>query len=62
MLTTKDSKNWTEIVRQTKEQEIIDLNKAHDRIFSKGAGTDFRNKQVALFSLSRRKLIRLSRK
>ncbi len=45
---TKDSKNWTEIVRQTKEQEMIDLNKRIEDFRSK-AQTDLQEQQVALF-------------
>jgi outer membrane protein len=45
---TKDSKNWTEIVRQTKEQEMIDLNK-RIQDFQTKAQTDLQDKQVALF-------------
>jgi len=44
----KDSKNWTDLVRQTKEQEMIDLNK---RIgdFRDKAQTDLQDQQVTLF-------------
>jgi len=45
---TKDSKNWTEIVRQTKEQEMIDLNKRIEAFQTK-AQTDLQEKQLALF-------------
>jgi outer membrane protein len=45
---TKDSKNWTDIVRQTKEQEMIDLNK-RIQDFQTKAQTDLQEKQVALF-------------
>jgi len=44
----KDSKNWTDLVRQTKEQEMIDLNK---RIgdFQTKAQADLQDQQVILF-------------
>jgi outer membrane protein len=45
---TKDSKNWTDIVRQTKEQEMIDLNK-RIQDFQTKAQTDLQDKQVSLF-------------
>ncbi len=51
----KDSKNWTEIVRQTKEQEMIDLNKRIQDFQSK-AQTDLQEKQVALFRPIQEKL------
>jgi outer membrane protein len=45
---TKDSKNLTEIVRQTKEQEIVDLNRRLQE-FQQNAQEQFQNKQVELF-------------
>jgi len=45
---TKDNKNWTEIVKQTKEQEIIDLNKRMQD-FQTNAQEQLQNKQVELF-------------
>jgi outer membrane protein len=45
---SKDSKNWTDLVRQTKEQEIIDLNK-RIQDFQAKAQNDLQEKQVALF-------------
>ena len=44
----KDSKNWTEIVRQTKEQEMIDLNRRIEDFRTK-AQTDLQEQQVILF-------------
>jgi outer membrane protein len=45
---TKESKNLTEIVRQTKEQELIDLNR-RIQDFQTKASEDLQNKQVELF-------------
>jgi outer membrane protein len=45
---TKESKNLTEIVKQTKEQEIIDLNRRMQDFQTK-AQEDLQNKQVELF-------------
>lgn len=45
---TKDAKNLTDIVRQTKEQEIMDLNKRLQE-FQQNAQEQFQNKQVELF-------------
>jgi len=45
---TKDNKNWTDIVKQTKEQEIIDLNKRMTD-FQANAQEQLQNKQVELF-------------
>lgn len=45
---TKDSKNWTDIVKQTKEQEIIDLNKRMQD-FQANAQEQLQTKQVELF-------------
>jgi len=44
----KESKNLTDIVKQTKEQEIIDLNKRLQD-FQQNAQQQFQDKQVALF-------------
>ncbi len=46
---TKDSKNWTDIVKQTKEQEIIDLNRRMQE-FQNNAQEQLQNKQVELFT------------
>lgn len=43
----KESKNLTEIVRQTKEQELVDLNK-RIQDFQTNAQTQLQNKQVEL--------------
>jgi outer membrane protein len=45
---TKDNKNWTDIVKQTKEQEIIDLNKRMQD-FQANAQEQLQTKQVELF-------------
>ncbi|MCX6333471.1 MAG: OmpH family outer membrane protein [Bacteroidia bacterium] len=45
---TKDNKNWTDIVRQTKEQEIIDLNKRMQD-FQTNAQEQLQGKQTELF-------------
>lgn len=45
---TKDNKNWTDIVKQTKEQEIIDLNKRMQD-FQTNAQEQLQKKQVELF-------------
>lgn len=45
---TKEQKNLTDIVRQTKEQEIIDLNKRMQD-FQQNAQTKYQDKQVELF-------------
>jgi outer membrane protein len=45
---TKESKNLTDIVKQTKEQEIIDLNRRMQDFQAK-AQEDLQNKQVELF-------------
>ncbi len=45
---TKESKNLTDIVRQTKEQELIDMNRRIQE-FQDKASTDLQNKQVELF-------------
>jgi outer membrane protein len=45
---TKDNKNWTDIVKQTKEQEIIDLNKRMQD-FQSNAQEQLQNKQAELF-------------
>ncbi|OFY61074.1 MAG: hypothetical protein A2V50_06940 [Bacteroidetes bacterium RBG_19FT_COMBO_42_10] len=45
---TKESKNLTEVVRQTKEQELIDLNR-RIQDFQTNAQTQLQNKQVELF-------------
>jgi outer membrane protein len=45
---TKESKNLTDIVKQTKEQELIDLNKRIQN-FQQDAQTQLQNKQVELF-------------
>ncbi len=44
----KDSKNWTDLVRQTKEQEMIDLNKRIQDYQAK-AQTDLQDKQMEMF-------------
>jgi outer membrane protein len=44
----KDQKNWTDIVKQTKEQEMLDLNKRMQD-FQVNAQTQLQNKQVELF-------------
>lgn len=44
----KESKNLTDIVRQTKEQELVDLNK-RIQDFQQNAQTQLQNKQVELF-------------
>ncbi len=44
----KESKNLTDIVKQTKEQELIDLNK-RIQDFQTNAQTQLQNKQVELF-------------
>lgn len=44
----KESKNLTDIVRQTKEQELIDLNRRIQE-FQVNAQTQLQNKQVELF-------------
>ena len=45
---TKDSKNWTDIVKQTKEQEIIDLNKRMQD-FQTNAQEQLQTKQAEVF-------------
>ncbi|MCU0455061.1 MAG: OmpH family outer membrane protein [Bacteroidales bacterium] len=45
---SKDSKNWTDLVRQTKEQEMIDLNKRIQDYNAK-ANDDLQAKQVEMF-------------
>jgi outer membrane protein len=45
---TKEQKNLTDIVKQTKEQEIIDLNKRMQD-FQQNAQEQLQNKQVELF-------------
>jgi len=45
---TKESKNLTELVRGTKEQELIDLNR-RIQDFQTKASEDLQNKQVELF-------------
>ncbi len=45
---SKDSKNWTDIVRQTKEQEMIDLNK-RIQDFQLKAQEDLQTRQVEMF-------------
>jgi outer membrane protein len=45
---TKEAKTLTDIVKQTKEQEIIDLNKRLQD-FQQNAQTQFQDKQVELF-------------
>lgn len=45
---TKDNKNWTDIVKQTKEQEIIDLTKRMQD-FQANAQEQLQNKQVEVF-------------
>ena len=45
---TKESKNYTEIVRQTKEQELIDMNRRIQE-FQANAQEQLQNKQVELF-------------
>ena len=45
---TKESKNLTDIVKQTKEQEIVDLNR-RIQDFQTTAQDDLQNKQVELF-------------
>jgi outer membrane protein len=44
----KESKNLTEIVKQTKEQELIDMNRRIQE-FQTNAQTQLQNKQVELF-------------
>jgi outer membrane protein len=44
----KDQKNWTDIVKQTKEQEMLDLNKRMQD-FQVNAQEQLQNKQVELF-------------
>jgi outer membrane protein len=44
----KEQKNWTDIVKQTKEQEIIDLQR-RIQDFQQNAQVQFQNKQVELF-------------
>jgi len=44
----KESKNYTEIVRQTKEQELIDMNRRIQE-FQANAQEQLQNKQVELF-------------
>jgi len=45
---TKESKNLSELVRQTKEQEIVDLNRRMQE-FQQSAQEQLQNKQVELF-------------
>ena len=45
---TKEAKNLTDIVKQTKEQELIDLNKRIQE-FQQNAQEQLQNKQVELF-------------
>jgi outer membrane protein len=45
---TKEAKNLTDIVKQTKEQELIDLNKRIQE-FQQNAQQQLQNKQVELF-------------
>jgi len=45
---TKESKNLTDIVRQTKEQELIDMNRRIQE-FQANAQEQLQNKQVELF-------------
>lgn len=45
---SKESKNLTDIVKQTKEQELIDLNR-RIQDFQQNAQTQLQNKQVELF-------------
>ena len=45
---TKESKNLTDIVKQTKEQELIDMNR-RIQDFQTNAQTQLQNKQVELF-------------
>jgi outer membrane protein len=45
---TKESKNLTDLVKQTKEQELIDLNRKIQE-FQQNAQEQFQNKQVELF-------------
>ncbi len=45
---TKESKNLTDIVRQTKEQELYDMNRRIQEFQTK-ASEDLQNKQVELF-------------
>ncbi len=45
---TKESKNLTDIVKQSKEQEIVDLNR-RIQDFTTQAQTDYQNKQLELF-------------
>src|SRR4030065_2952215 len=45
---TKESKNLTEVVRQTKEQELIDLNR-RIQDFQTSAQEQLQNKQVEMF-------------
>jgi outer membrane protein len=45
---TKEAKNLTDIVKQTKEQELIDLNK-RIQDFQQNAQQQLQNKQVELF-------------
>ncbi len=44
----KDSKNYTDIVKQTKEQELIDMNRRIQE-FQNNAQTQMQEKQVELF-------------
>jgi outer membrane protein len=44
----KESKNLTDLVKQTKEQELIDLNRKIQE-FQQNAQEQFQNKQVELF-------------
>lgn len=44
----KENKNWTEVVRQTKEQEIVDMNRRIQE-FQQNAQTQFQDKQSELF-------------
>ncbi len=45
---TKESKNYTEIVRQTKEQELMDMNRRIQE-FQASAQEQLQNKQMELF-------------
>jgi len=45
---TKEAKNLTDLVKQTKEQELFDINKRLQE-FQQNASQDFQNKQVELF-------------
>lgn len=44
----KESKNWTDVVKQTKEQELVDINRRLQE-FQQNAQTQMQDKQAELF-------------